>query len=725
MNNVNNTRECFGKIEYEFKYEDLDPYMQRQFDDIVDRATQAVKEEYEEEQELFKDDFEEQKANGDVDSIEEFMDNADYIVNYSLPFQESLDKGDKGSAELKREIKEMTDRYAVKAFDLPKTAIVDNIHEDVYKNKAMLNEAMKSAVSKQIGFPASCFKITGERPPTINDKIKVKAFNSINQMIKSKDYHNYLKLFTPIEKKYSINNALSIYVNKPTATIVKGYKAWESLGRKPHSNTGIPILQPIKSELTNEKQVDRHIQNEVRLGIYSSVDSPQAVKAKERLMDLIEKEGKAEVMTGYKPTYVFDIADTYSLNPDKDNLQDILNLNKPLLEKVNDFDKVANAIDKVAQELVPNFKIDRTTSQQEAIFNAIESYADTVLSKCPEKIDGITSYDTYKGDVHKVETAMTAYMICENIGIECSKKIGLKLAEVFDNQNISKEKCNLGNRGIFEKGFNRAFALKNMFNKELNKELGIDLEKETIILENSSKTAKEENIKKKEENSDKYEAFGRRQLYVCDKWQKDSSTYTVGYDDTTKTYCVKCETPNKKGTMSTSYACKFTEYKDKKTGEMKPKKVLTSFDKEPTRDSTEYIIDMGKNKQNFDINKITYVDEQTKLEVDKGTDKPNIDLTDKDTILDINSKAEEYYNYFYENPNRENDDYYTAISVGDEFLKNNPDFCKARFEIVQDAVSSDREVASLAFALVDKEIIEPFAQKEININEPNTIEYNN
>lgn len=713
MNNVNNFKECFGKIEYDFKYEDLNSDMKMKFDSIIDKAVQAVKEEYAEEQELFNDEFDEQKTNGDVDSLEEFMENADYSINYSLPFQESLDKGDKGSAELKREIQEMTNRFAIKVFDLPHSAIVGNIHEDVYKDKTMLNEAMKSGIAKQIGLPESCFKVTGERTPTVNDKIKVQSFNAVNNMMNSKDYHTYLKLFTPIEKKYSMNNAFSIYYSKPTATVVKGYKAWEELGRKPHSNTGIPILQPMKREVKDEKQVDNFIRNEVKRGVYTSVDSPQAIIAKKKLMETIEKDGKADVMIGYKPVYVFDIADTYSLNPDKDNLQDILNLNKPLLEKVDNFDKVADAIEKVAQELMPNFKIDRSVAQQEAIFDAVEKYADTVLSKRPEKVDGITSYSAYKGDIHKIETAMTAYMICENIGIECADKVSFKLAEIFDNKNISTDQCKLGNRNMFEIGFNRAFSLKNMFNKELNKELGIDLEKEMATLVNSSKTAKEENIKKKEENSDKYEAFGRRQLYVCDKWQKDSSTYSVGYDDVTKTYCVKCESPNKKGGTSTSYACKFTEYKDKKTGTMKPKKVLTSFDKEPTRDSVEYIIDMGKSKQNFDANKIIYVDEQAKSSVNKS----DIDLTDKAIILDINSKAEEYYSYFYEDETREDDDYRTAIAVGEEFIKENPDFCKARYDIVQDVFSSDREIASLAFALADKEIIKPFASKEINLDE--------
>lgn len=724
MANTNNLRECFGKIEYDFKRDDLSPEMQRKYDKVKSMAIQSVKEEYEEEQELFNDEFEEQLANGDVDSLEEFMENSDYSVNYSLPFEESLNKGDKGSEILEQEIKAMTDRYAVRVFDLPKTAIVENIHEDIFKNKAMLNEAMKSDISRQTGLPESCFKVTGERTPTTNDKIKVKAFNSINQMMNSKDYKTYLKLFVPIEKKYSFNNALSIYAHKPRASVVQGYKAWESLGRKPYANTGIPILQPVKRELVNEKQVDKHIENEVKMGIYPSVDCKQAVKEKERLMNLIENTGKAEVMFTYKPVYVFDINDTYSLNPERDNLQDILKLNKPLLEKVDNFDKVADAIDKVAQKLYPNFKIDRSSEQQEAVFNAIEKYADAVLSQCPEKVDGITSYDTYKGDIHKVETAMTAYMICENIGIECSEKIGLKLAKIFDTNEPSKEQCELGNRGMFEKAFNRAFALKNMFNKELNQELGIDLEKERVILENSFQTAKEENAKKKEENADKYEAFGKRQLLICDKWQKDNSTYSVGYDDVSKTYCIKCETPNKKGTMSTAYACKFSEYKDRKTGKTATKKTLTSFDKEPTRDSVEYVIDMGKKKENFDIDKVVFVDENAKANAEKTIDTPKPDLTDKDTILDIISKSDDYYNYFYEDTSRENDDFDKAVEIGEKFIEENPDFCKAHYEIVQDIYSSDREIASLAFALADKGIIEPFAENEIDLDEkPKKTEY--
>ena len=93
--------------------------------------------------------------------------------------------------------------------------------------------------------------------PTNNEKC-IKRSEKVNKLLTqlelgtkelftSEKYKNYLTTFSKFTK-YSINNTILIYLQNPNATLVAGYKAWETKFKRhvKQGEQGITILAPMK-----------------------------------------------------------------------------------------------------------------------------------------------------------------------------------------------------------------------------------------------------------------------------------------------------------------------------------------------------------------------------------------------------------------------------------------------------------------------------------------------
>lgn len=93
--------------------------------------------------------------------------------------------------------------------------------------------------------------------PTNNEKC-IKRSEKVNKLLtqlelgtkelfNSEKYKNYLTTFSKFTK-YSINNTILIYLQNPNATLVAGYKAWETKFKRhvKQGEQGITILAPMK-----------------------------------------------------------------------------------------------------------------------------------------------------------------------------------------------------------------------------------------------------------------------------------------------------------------------------------------------------------------------------------------------------------------------------------------------------------------------------------------------
>lgn len=89
------------------------------------------------------------------------------------------------------------------------------------------------------------------------------------------DLRKYMEFLSKFHR-YSIGNILLIYAQYPEATLVKGYKSWQELGRTvKKGERGIQILAPILKKKQEENP-----------------------------------EEQEKILTGYRTTYVFDISQT-------------------------------------------------------------------------------------------------------------------------------------------------------------------------------------------------------------------------------------------------------------------------------------------------------------------------------------------------------------------------------------------------------------------------------
>ena len=123
------------------------------------------------------------------------------------------------------------------------------------------------------------------------DKIKV-ALDRIEQGLATintdEDWLKFLR-FQSLFYQYSFGNTIMIFLQNPEATYVMGYKAWNKLGRYVRKGSkGLAILAPC-------------------------IKKVEVFKEPENKSEYHDQEGEREtkkVLSGFRITYVYDLADT-------------------------------------------------------------------------------------------------------------------------------------------------------------------------------------------------------------------------------------------------------------------------------------------------------------------------------------------------------------------------------------------------------------------------------
>lgn len=410
-------------------------------------AVQDIEKQYYDNQRDEQDEIQDMLDNGEIDSEDE----------YDKIYADKFDPD-----KYKKQIDDLANKYMLNVADLPKDVVVV-----MDKNLSENEDAIKAAIQDKLGTQVSQIEKYGVADK--KDVVKQQAYEAIGDMYKSDDYRKYLDL-TSNMNGYSLRNTALVISQYPDAEAVKGFKAWKEFDRGvAKGESGNAIFCPTMKSLTTEKQVDTYMK--AHASDFGGQNSVKYDKERNRLLDKIEKDGKAEVLNGYFVSYVWDIKQTQCL-AEKDNTEELLNalrFNKPLLNNLDNYDIIKDCIDK-AMTLTGNGVTTYTNlSDQENLYKNIERYADEVFKICPEKITGIKSAEPSKDTVHKMETMMSAYLVSKHIGIECDEKMAFELGGVLKNR-LSDDAIRYGRREMFTQAYERATKFSKDFNKAFDKE---------------------------------------------------------------------------------------------------------------------------------------------------------------------------------------------------------------------------------------------------------------
>ena len=359
----------------------------------------------------------------------------------------------------KKVIKNIADVYASNFYEIPTTVVIDiesDFNDDV--------QALKKAIANKYSVPVVNIKDYGEA--TNKEIMSQMTFDSMISMFNSDDYAKFLDLKSNLEK-YSCNNIAMIYSQRPDAVAVKGKGTWFKEYQRPlivgEQKNGIMIWCPFFKKLKDESEIDAHISR------YLKKDSPAYINRKEKFMAELKKNGYAQDIIGYRSVYVYDISQTRPLDKDKDNYDEIVNLRKSLTDDLANAQAVGNAINKVLGKPNQPFKFDDSLATTQNLYNAVYDAADKTLSTAPETITGIKSNTIYEGSVHRMETLIAAYLVCNHIGINCTDKIALELTKYMNTRRFSqKELLEKGRKEIFSTAFERGCCYAQQFNKNFD-----------------------------------------------------------------------------------------------------------------------------------------------------------------------------------------------------------------------------------------------------------------
>ncbi len=249
---------------------------------------------------------------------------------------------------------------------------------------------------------------------TNKDKVKglLKQLEAgVKDVFSSEKYMKYLKVMSKFHN-YSLNNTLLILMQKPDATLVAGYKAWQTKFKRyvNKGEKGIQILAPATYKTVVEME---KIDPETQQPVIGEDGNP-----------VIEK---VEVTKPYfKPVYVFDISQTSGeplpeittrLTGDVENYGTLFESLKQVSPFPIKFEAIQGKTNGYCDPVNKRIAIKNGMSQAQTIKTCIHEIAHA-------KLHGIKDDNTIqeRKDRHteEVEAESIAYVVCSYLGLDTS-----------------------------------------------------------------------------------------------------------------------------------------------------------------------------------------------------------------------------------------------------------------------------------------------------------------
>ena len=256
------------------------------------------------------------------------------------------------------------------------------------------------------------------------DEASVLLEQGVRNVFNNENYVNYLNFQSKFHK-YSVNNQMLIFMQKPDATRVAGFTTWDKqLHRKvKKGEKAIKILAPIKHELTIDKDKDGN--------------------------EIPEEERKTKTWITYKAVNVFDVSQT-----DGEPIPEPVEVCETLEGNFDGYDMM---LERLTNAAVSNkhvksivFKdisggatgyfhrghneiaIQRGMSERETLSVLIHEIAHSILHKVGGK--EVNADRRTK----EVQAESIAYIVSHNIGLDTSKSSFGYIAEWAGNKEVKQ-----------------------------------------------------------------------------------------------------------------------------------------------------------------------------------------------------------------------------------------------------------------------------------------------
>lgn len=231
----------------------------------------------------------------------------------------------------------------------------------------------------------------------------------IQDLYQNGKFENYLKTMSRFTN-YSVNNTLLIYLQKPDASVVAGYRAWETKFDRhvKKGEKGIRILAPAPYK----KEVETTKLDAGGNVVYGPDGTAQT--------ETVEK-----LIQAYKPISVFDVSQTEGKPLPEiatqmtgtvrgyDNFYEALRRVSPVPVEQKEFSNGANGYYSSTEKTIV---IDSRLSQQQTVKTCIHEIAHSIL----HDRDTGTAIESDQR-TREVVAEATAYTVCQHYGIDSSE----------------------------------------------------------------------------------------------------------------------------------------------------------------------------------------------------------------------------------------------------------------------------------------------------------------
>ena len=244
------------------------------------------------------------------------------------------------------------------------------------------------------------------RPGNREEKTKAlleKLEEGVKAVFDSEQYKNYLSAMSRFHS-YSFNNTLLICMQKPDASLVAGFKTWESLGRHvKKGETGIAILAPCPYRSIKEMEAVDLDTGEVRLDAQGN-----PIKEKREISYL-----------SFRPATVFDISQTEG--------KELPSLAEELKGEAENYAALMDAVRQTSPFLVRfdtwegSKKGYCSPANREIVIKSGMSEMQTVKTAIHDTAHSILHIEHQKEPASmEVEAESIAYVVCQHFGLDTS-----------------------------------------------------------------------------------------------------------------------------------------------------------------------------------------------------------------------------------------------------------------------------------------------------------------